>query len=97
MDINEQNLENKLDDVPEIVPEPRRNRNDKPAEFVKLPKLISRFVQFGVYHIERLHHDEMELPVFPDMKKAEEDYNSPDYILIFFNLRNGIIETDIPV
>jgi len=30
--------------------------------------------------------EKMEIPVIPDMKKAEEDYNSIDYQIIAFNL-----------
>ncbi len=30
--------------------------------------------------------EKMEIPIIPDMKKAEEDYNSIDYQIIAFNL-----------
>ncbi len=30
--------------------------------------------------------EKMEIPIIPDMKKADEDYNSIDYQIIAFNL-----------
>lgn len=70
-------------------------QNTKPVQKKKAdPTIILQPIGQG--HILRVQNREIdlpeapkentEIPVVPDMKKAEEDYNSIDYQIIAFNL-----------
>ena len=49
----------------------------------------SRFVQFGTRDRKRLSKEELDIPAIPDLKICYENYNSVDYMIIGFNIRNG--------
>lgn len=55
----------------------------------------SRFVQFGGPH-KRIH-EELDIPPIPDLEIAYKDYNSVDYMIIGFNIRNGGLHPGSPV
>lgn len=43
-------------------------------------------VENRVIDLPESPHEKQEIPIIPDIKKAEEDYNSIDYQIIAFNL-----------
>ncbi len=51
----------------------------------------SRFIAMAAYTVNRVEPEKVEIPIHIDMKKAEEDYNSIDYMVIDFNRRNGYL------
>lgn len=74
---------------------------EKPKEKEPEPRVIlepiSRFVAFGTYTVNRVEPEKVEIPVIIDMKKAEDDYNSIDYMVIDFNRRNGYLHPASPI
>jgi hypothetical protein len=51
----------------------------------------SRFIAMAAYTVNRVEPEKVDIPVIIDMKKAEDDYNSIDYMVIDFNRRNGYL------
>jgi hypothetical protein len=69
----------------------KKTSKEKSPEPTVILEPHSRFVAMVDYTVNRIEPDKVEVPVFIDMKKAEEDYNSPDYMLLSFNRRNGYL------
>ena len=74
----------------EAMPQPEKKEQKKKSS----PYLILQPISpIHVLRIETRETDlpdaaeeRMEIPIVPDMKKADEDYNSIDYQIIAFNL-----------
>jgi hypothetical protein len=66
-------------------------KHDKEPEPMVILEPHSRFVAMAAYTVNRVEPEKIEIPVIIDMKKAEDDYNSIDYMVIDFNRRNGYL------
>lgn len=62
-------------------PEPELHKALKPVEFITVLQMESREL-----NLPELKEEKEEVPIIPDLKKAEEDYNSIDYQIIAANL-----------
>lgn len=62
-------------------PEPVPHQSLKPVEFITFLQMESREL-----NLPELKEEKEEVPIIPDIKKAEEDYNSIDYQIIAANL-----------
>ena len=74
-------LEQKVEKAP-------KEKSPEPTEILEP---ISRFIGMAAYTVNRVEPDKIEIPIHIDMKKAEDDYNSSDYMLLSFNRRNGYL------
>lgn len=92
----EHKISQTIDKKPRVIVDKRKKKDAEP-EFEKNIAPISRFVAMGSYWIARIEPDDIELPPIPDKKKADEDYNSVDYLILSFNMRNGGIHQGNPV
>lgn len=62
------------------------HKRDTPAVITPLDTLHILRVQERETDLPNAPTEKEEIPLIPDMKKAEEDYNSVDYQIIAFNL-----------
>ncbi len=74
----------------ETMPEPEKKEQKKKASPYMILQPISPIhvlrIETRVTDLPDAPAEKMEVPIIPDMKKAEEDYNSIDYQIIAFNL-----------
>ena len=65
-----------------------KQRNEQKSEVVIEPinALHALRIEAREAELPEAPKEKVEIPLIPDMKKAEEDYNSVDYQIIAFNL-----------
>ena len=76
-----------LESIPQKTEQSEQKKRADPTIILQpiTPNHILR-VQNREIDLPEAPDEKMEIPVIPDMKKADEDYNSIDYQIIAFNL-----------
>ncbi|MBI5073156.1 hypothetical protein HZA99_05025 [Candidatus Woesearchaeota archaeon] len=72
----------------EQMPAPKQQKKSAEPEFILQPVSFNHMlnIEGRETDLPDAPKEKMECPAVPDMKKAEEDYNSIDYQMIAFNL-----------